>query len=685
MKNLQDKYFEQAKKANNPQPFFDENQLRSLMDKGSGYIDQPKSNMLDQLTRNARDFAASTGGKITMTLFASAFTIAIITLLSISDNVVTEENQTSNNQITKNEIKGDNQQNNSATSAASATENFAYQDNDEDGESGEENDKEGNGVDGKEKTKTIKELTGQAAMDVYDSLIQNGEITEISYVFSRKLDSAASDDSLVVRSIKYNIKNKTITTTKEDKSGTEVKSSVPLYSKLKEITDKVKERKTGLEYSLMRLQSLAGENRMEEFKICYRRTIQKAIDLKDSVAISQIRMYSIISQQIAREFKGTELLQLTPAELEKLNIRTSDGRRLSELQKTDLRYNDVGIVFDYEDLRYNDVGIVFDYEELISDYGPKTKQKLEEKGYNLNSKPVLTHSTKTVLLNRYTWDHVDSDLTDYDGWRYNEYNPIAPVMMKAHFFVGDIIQAGDYYTFVDSPLSYKEVSSVDPSTKEENPYEINTRENAQIVNRTNVDKLIPILVKMGEQFPDYETPTELYFSFKMNKETNKYDLAERDFDYNYAEIVLWFYPTEEFLSKLPERYRKRLRNELSIIAKIENGEMKADEACSALNNENSLFDLCRLSSNGIKDFIVYPNPNSGNEINLKFELIEKCSVEIRLHKMSGQYVETLKTLSLPAGTQEIKAGFKNKLNPGVYLLSLSTDKGENVVQRLIVQ
>ncbi len=668
MKNSQDKYFEQAKKANNPQPFFDENQLRSLMDKGGGYIDQPKPNMLNQLTRNARNFAASTGGKITMTLLASAFTVAIITLFTISDNSVTEDNISANNQITKNEIKGDNQQNNSATSA---TENLAYQDNDEDGESGEVNDKEGNGVDGKEKAQTIKELTGQAAMDAYDSLIQNGEITEISYVFSRKLDSAASDDSLVVRSIKYDIKNKTITTTKEDKSGTEVNSSVPFYSKLKKITDNLKERKSSIAYSLMRLQSLAGENRMEEFKICYRRTMQKAIDLKDSVAISQIRMYSIISQQIAREFKGTELLQLTPEELEKLNIRTSDGRSLSELQKTDLRFNDVGIVFDYE--------------ELLSNIDEKKKEQLEQKGYDMNSKPVLAHSTKTVQLNRYTWDHIDSDLTEYNGWSYNDYNPIAPVIMKAYFFVGDIIQAGDYYTFEDSPLFHKETSSVDSTTVEENPYEINTRENAQIVNRTKIDKLIPVLVKMGDQFPDYETPTDLYFSFKQNKKTNNFELVERDFDYNYAEIVLWFYPSEEFLSKLPERYRKRIRKELSIIASIENGEMKADQACSALNNENSLFDLCRLSSNGIKDFIVYPNPNSGNEINLKFELIEKCSVEIRLHKMSGQFVETIKTLNLPKGTQEIKAGFRNKLNPGVYLISLSTDKGENVVQRLIVQ
>lgn len=102
MKKTQDEYFEQAKKANNPQPFFNEIELRSLMNKGGGYINQPKPNMFKKLTRNARYFAASTGGKITMTLLASAFTIAVITLFTMNDNAITGENITSNNQTTEN-------------------------------------------------------------------------------------------------------------------------------------------------------------------------------------------------------------------------------------------------------------------------------------------------------------------------------------------------------------------------------------------------------------------------------------------------------------------------------------------------------------------------------------------------------------------------------------------------------
>jgi hypothetical protein len=148
-------------------------------------------------------------------------------------------------------------------------------------------------------------------------------------------------------------------------------------------------------------------------------------------------------------------------------------------------------------------------------------------------------------------------------------------------------------------------------------------------------------------------------------------------------LVLWYYPTDEFIESLPERYRKALRNEIEIISSIESGALSIDEACNLIEEE-SFYDFCRFANGAIEIQNLYPNPVYGGEITMKFKTTELRNLEINIYDIQGAFIGRLSNINnLNAGEHHIKLKLSN-LTTGTYLIGLKSDKDEFVSQRIII-
>jgi hypothetical protein len=83
--------------------------------------------------------------------------------------------------------------------------------------------------------------------------------------------------------------------------------------------------------------------------------------------------------------------------------------------------------------------------------------------------------------------------------------------------------------------------------------------------------------------------------------------------------------------------------------------------------------------------VVFPNPIRDNKFNIKFNLSKNCNIRIDIHEVSGKFIANIDNTQRRAGTNEFQLELGKLISSGVYLLSLKTNTGEQVVRRLIVE
>lgn len=153
---------------------------------------------------------------------------------------------------------------------------------------------------------------------------------------------------------------------------------------------------------------------------------------------------------------------------------------------------------------------------------------------------------------------------------------------------------------------------------------------------------------------------------------------------NGTDIYLWYYPTPEFVSALPDRYRIPLQQELDAITDVVECQMPVGQVCERLTGEKTFFDFCRKSSGAIATVQAYPNPAS-QQITCHYQLTNQRLVTITLHDLSGKFLrELMAEQSVTAGTHETQLQLGD-ITPGAYLIAVKTDTGDQAVQRIIVQ
>ncbi|MBI5323992.1 MAG: T9SS type A sorting domain-containing protein [Ignavibacteriae bacterium] len=144
-------------------------------------------------------------------------------------------------------------------------------------------------------------------------------------------------------------------------------------------------------------------------------------------------------------------------------------------------------------------------------------------------------------------------------------------------------------------------------------------------------------------------------------------------------FIFWYDPTPEFLEALPNEVRNRLEPEIKILEDAEN----ICEA-AAIAGKDTYFDVWRSCSGSLENLTVFPNPTSG-KVNLSFTLLEPRNLSIILHDLSGRKIAELSSLK-SFGTGDWNESYKlQDIEPGMYLISVRSDKGEHAVQRVIVE
>lgn len=98
-----------------------------------------------------------------------------------------------------------------------------------------------------------------------------------------------------------------------------------------------------------------------------------------------------------------------------------------------------------------------------------------------------------------------------------------------------------------------------------------------------------------------------------------------------------------------------------------------------------LQESSRSSQGAVASTSVYPNPATDGGATLSYILTEDRTISVHLHDLSGTPVQTLvDPIRRLAGRGQLAFTWST-LPKGIYLVVLSTDRGEQAVQRLIIQ
>ena len=149
-------------------------------------------------------------------------------------------------------------------------------------------------------------------------------------------------------------------------------------------------------------------------------------------------------------------------------------------------------------------------------------------------------------------------------------------------------------------------------------------------------------------------------------------------------VTLWYIPEQLFYMALPERYVLPIKNELQVQTDITCKHIQREDACGAFRGKTTVFDICSSDAGSITQSSVYPNPAHGSA-QCRYVLVQPRQCRITLYTAEGQFVKELVPWSdQEAGEQIVRLGLDD-IHGGLYLLSLTTEQGENIIQRLFIQ
>jgi len=402
------------------------------------------------------------------------------------------------------------------------------------------------------------------------------------------------------------------------------------------------------EYAPPSFSILSYEHDDDKFDSGIFSAVERAKKSKDGInAIGKIRLYSYIAKLIAYDIKGIPVLELNRDELSDIGIvYTGNGYKC------------------YQESAYN----FLDPEHLIDAGTRKTDFTFDTKKIRfvknflkkyLGKNNYDTTIVKGIYKNRLNLGVTEfgESLIEYNGWDMKKYSPFSPVAVTFY-------RSG--YEFSKKWNQYNHTSTVSMQTYDKSPL-LQGQSNAfgeynWVENNFGVNRLIRVLVPTGN---------------KAGRDSSKL---------NYTDYTLWFVASEEFVEALPPRYKYDISRELKLLERIESGSLKAEKACEAIKGDESYFDICRMGTETIKNVSLFPNPTTQSEINIKFELTRETIIKIDIHSISGRYFGNIDKIQFEKGEWKIIIEFKRKLpGPGVYLLSFTSDNGEQVVKRFIAQ
>ncbi|MES2765631.1 MAG: T9SS type A sorting domain-containing protein [Bacteroidota bacterium] len=142
-----------------------------------------------------------------------------------------------------------------------------------------------------------------------------------------------------------------------------------------------------------------------------------------------------------------------------------------------------------------------------------------------------------------------------------------------------------------------------------------------------------------------------------------------------SDVVLWYEATPEFIALLPDRFKNDLLKEIAL----------AENPDTNIIAGEKYFDTWRTQSGAILKTSVYPNPVRDQKAMLDFSLNEDRIVTIILHDIFGRKIAELRSAQMTAAGKYQWDIFLKDVAKGMYLISVQTERGEQAVQRVLVE
>ncbi|HYF03486.1 MAG TPA: T9SS type A sorting domain-containing protein [Patescibacteria group bacterium] len=205
--------------------------------------------------------------------------------------------------------------------------------------------------------------------------------------------------------------------------------------------------------------------------------------------------------------------------------------------------------------------------------------------------------------------------------------------------------------------------------------------------------LIPVLVRTGKIYSDDD---------KKNQRWR-------------PDCIFWYDATPEFIAALPDRFKNQIAFEqkavevlaektetaIKIVAPLPSPQQVLKELQRTENKVipqevlvpekekretgNSYFDVWRSASGAIINTQIFPNPVRDQHPTVKFTLKETRNVIITLHDIYGRRITELSRSTPFKGGEHSQEILLKDVQPGIYLVAIQTDRGEQAVQRIIVE
>jgi len=177
----------------------------------------------------------------------------------------------------------------------------------------------------------------------------------------------------------------------------------------------------------------------------------------------------------------------------------------------------------------------------------------------------------------------------------------------------------------------------------------------EIFNDKLVNKLIPIEVPIHNA---KDKNGKLYKDFK---------------------FILWYEPNDKLLDILPSELRAKLQEELNL---LENN----NESCAnvPMTGEDKYLGVWQGCNGALENLRVFPNPTNG-PVAVDLNLKEVRNLTITLHDISGRKIKNIQnSTNANVGSWTSKYNLSD-VRPGLYLIVVKSERGEQAVQRIVVE
>lgn len=194
-------------------------------------------------------------------------------------------------------------------------------------------------------------------------------------------------------------------------------------------------------------------------------------------------------------------------------------------------------------------------------------------------------------------------------------------------------------------------------------------------------KLRPGQKISGEEEPNGENKifhSNMALDF-INYNINELIPIEISFDGKKTDFIVWYEATDDFLKNLPPNILAKINPELAAISE------QTDYCDNApIEKNDAVMDVWSGCSGAIKNMRVFPNPAT-NSSKVEFNLEDSRKIWIAVYDLSGKLIKSLyKAVEYKKGNFDENLNL-NGITSGMYYVLVKSDKGEQALQRIIIE